>query len=199
MASAEGPSDPAPSGEGEARSEADIEPDQRTEKLLEALSPVVSLLEEWKERGILAFNWTNWDRIAVRHAQRTGRAAAAFQARSTYKAQTWDEAFHLRLHQLPVGPERRTYRMIGRAVSAMPGEGPRADATEAARHFLRSRGTQHTIESQTDWTPVAIEGSPINREHRDIVRWFEGASEYIVLSEDVASHPLVERLHRLLR
>lgn len=185
-----------PSAPGGDAPEADQE---LVEQLVADLRPVITFLEDWKSRGILAFNWTNWDRIAVRAAHAEGRAAASFQARSEYTALGWEAAFHLRMHLPPIGPQRRLYRMVGRAVVVQPGPGPRADAATGVRDLLRAPEIQETVEAETSWSPVRIAGTPINREHRDVVRWLNGADIYIVVDEATAAHPLFERVHQLLR
>jgi hypothetical protein len=169
------------------------------EALLEELTPVLDHLAAWKEAEILAFNWTNWDRIALEQSIRDAQAAVAFHRRSELESLSWEEKFHLRVRLPPVGPSRRLYSMVGYGISVTSGEGPRADAAEAVTALLRNPGTQEAIESETAWSPVALEGTPINREHRDVVRWVAGAQEYLLLEPAVVEHPLFRRTHQLLR
>lgn len=189
------------------------EPDSETpvERLVTAMQPVIDYLRQWKAQGIVAFNWTDWDRIAVREAQREVQreaqgeaqrqagAAATFQPRSVHKGSAWEEAFHLDPQLPPVGPQRRSFRMVGPAIAVAPGRGPRADLTPAAIDALRGGGAQHAVETESSWTPVAREQAPVNRVHRDLVRWFASAEAYVVVTERVAEHPLFDRLHQLLR
>ena len=192
------PAAPGATGPADGGGPVEAEP-ELVEQLVAELRPVISFLEDWTSRGILAFNWTNWDRIAVRAAHAEGRAAASFQARSEYAALGWEEAFHLRMHLPPIGPQRRLYRMVGRAVVAEPGPGPRADAAAGVRELLLAPEVQEAGEAETSLIPVRIAGTPINREHRDVVRWLTGADSYIVVDEATAAHPLFERVHQLLR
>lgn len=169
------------------------------EALMQQLLPVVELLREWKEAEILVFNWTNYDRIALEQAIREGRAAVIFQRRSELDSLLWEETFHLRMRLPPVGPSRRLYSMVGYGISVSPGDGARSDATEVVAFLLRRPAVQDAIESESSWSPLVQEGTPINREHRDVVRWIAGAQEYLVLESAVVDHPLFRRLHQILR
>ncbi len=172
---------------------------ERVEAMVQRLEPVINTLNGWKEQGLLAINWTNWDRIAVENAQINGRAAATFQRRSEVRSLDWEGSFHLRLRLPPVGPERRVYGLLGRAVSVTGGEGPRADAAGEAREVLLNQATQNAIEAESSWSPVRLEGAATNSEHRDVVRWIRGAEPFLLLDERVAEHPLLRRVHQLLR
>lgn len=172
---------------------------ERVEAMVQRLEPVINTLNGWKEQGLLAINWTNWDRIALENAQITGRAAATFQRRSEMRSLDWEGRFHMRLRLPPVGPERRVYGLLGRAVSVTGGEGPRADAAGEAREVLLNQATQNAIEAESSWSPVRLEGVPTNSEHRDVVRWIRGAEPFLLLDERVAEHPLFRRVHQLLR
>jgi hypothetical protein len=178
--------------------DADVAP-ERIEELVEMLQPVTALVQEWKERELVVFNWTNWDHIALRQAQLDGRAAVAFQRRSDFKDRQWEEAFYLRLRLPPVGPDARAFRMIGGAVSLTEGEGPRADAAEALQDLVLASELQHGLEAESPWSPVRLEGAPINREHRDVVRWYQSSEAYWPIDERTAAHPLFRRMHQVLR
>ncbi len=169
------------------------------ESLIGDLETVVTLLEDWTARGILAFNWTNWDHIAVRQAFREGTAAVGFQQRSRISSWSRQERFHLRVQLPPVGPDRRTYRMTGVGVAVLAGDGPSAEGADGIRSVFLQSEVQHAIETETTFTPVRLGSDPVNREHRDMVRSIEGAADYVMVSEAVAAHPMFRRLHQLLR
>lgn len=163
------------------------------------LSPVLGLLDEWRNRGILAVNWTDWDDVAVRQAIRGGESVAAFRRRSELTALGHTDAFFLRSERLPVGEGRRSYRLYGRAIGAGPGRGPRADAAQLVTDVLLEASVQTAIERETAFSPVVLEGDPLNRSHRDVVRWYRNAERLVVADESIAAHPLFERLKVLLR
>lgn len=169
------------------------------DQFLPSLSPVVERIQAWRSAGILADNWTDWDHLAVRQRILDGRAAVTFSLRSAYKGFEWQDQRNLSLLRLPTGEKRRQYRMIGRAIAMIRGEGPRADGFEPMLEVLRGSILQLPIEEHSLWSPVAIDGAPINREHRDIVQWFRGASGYLAIDQRIADHVLFERLHILLR
>jgi len=172
---------------------------EAVESLVRRLAPVIDFLRGWKESGILVFNWTNWDRIALEQAIKEGRGALTFQRRSQLETLVWEEAFHLRMRQPPAGPSRRLYSMVGKGVSATAGDGVRSDAAASIRSLLRRPAIQEIVETDTAWSPVVQEGTPVNREHRDVVRWVSGAEEYLLLEPAVVEHPLFRRLHQILR
>ena len=164
-----------------------------------ALAPVLALLDSWRRRGILAVNWTDWDDVAVRQALRGGGSVAAFRRRGELTAVGHTDAFSLRTARLPVGEGRRSYRLYGTAVAAAPADGPRADAAPLLTDVLLSGSVQDAIERETAFSPVALEGDPLNRSHRDIVRWYRNAERLVVVDDSIAAHPLFERLKILLR
>jgi len=173
--------------------------ESRVAALAGSLEPVVGLLSRWRADGVLASNWTDWDRIAVRSALTQAGVALAFAPRSSISELAFDERFHLRTHRLPAGDDRRSYAMLGRAVGVVAGSGPRSDAAAAVAGMLRSEVVQREIEAVTAWSPVTLEGSPLDREHRDVVRWYRGAGDYLVVDEAVANHPVFRRLRTALR
>lgn len=177
----------------------DSEDSQAADAPASRLTPVVDELQRWRNRGLVAVNWTDWDDTAARRALRTGSSAAAYRRRSDLGALTFSQAFYLDAQRPPVGAGRRSYRLFGNAVAVQPGPGPRADAADGVLRLLREGEFQTSIEEETQYSPVLIAGSPLNRSHRDIVRWYQGAEEMIVVDERVADHPVFRRLHTVLR
>ena len=170
-----------------------------TDRLVAELQPVVDLLSRWKDAQLLVFNWTDWDAAALQDAIAGERAGVYFLRRSTLKQLPWSERFHLSVHRLPTGADRRSYRQIGRALGVQPASGPRRDAAGHVSQMVRSDPVQSRIESQTPWSPVALDGSPINREHQDVVRWYSNAAAYTMIDADVAESELFRRIHAVLR
>ncbi len=169
------------------------------EEHLEVLSPVINLLTQWKEEELLPYNWTNYERIAARTALNNNTASAVFAARSFYKSLTFNEQFHLETYLPPTGVGRRNYRLTGQSISIQPGNGPNSETVHNVSGLLLSADVQESIESETLWSPVSLEGLPLNRPHRDIVRWFRSAEDFIEVTPQIAEHPFFQRLHQVLR
>ena len=81
----------------------------------------------------------------------------------------------------------------------MHGTGPGADSRDEVKRLLLEGVFQQQVESESIWSPVLIEGPPLDREHRDSVRWHQGAADYLVIGRQTLEHPLFPRLHFLLR
>lgn len=144
-----------------------------TEQRLDLAAPVVRLLDDWKDAGLLVFNWTNWDRLALRTAQRDARAAViAAAAAGTSAAGT------------------------STAASSRP---QAADAVAAVRRILLDDPVQRAVETDTPFSPVRLAAAAVNREHRDVVRWFQGSRSYRPITPELAAEPLFKRLRQLLR
>lgn len=185
--------------EDQASADAETVTEAELEALLTSFAPVVERLRSWVAAGILPFNWTNWDYIALSQAQDNGRAALSFQRRSLYKERSWQIRIHLQPILPPVAPDRRSYRLLGQGL-ALRNQG--ADETERLQRLQAAVLTdpvQQQVETETGWTPVALAGTPVNREHVEVVRWFRNAEEYVVVDPALASHPLFTRLRQLLR
>jgi len=184
-----------------------------TEQRLDLAAPVVRLLDDWKDAGLLVFNWTNWDRLALRTAQRDARAAVSFQRRSLLKTLSGSESFHLEMVLPPVAASRRGYTMSGAAVIAAAAAGTSAagtstaassrpqaaDAVAAVRRILLDDPVQRAVETDTPFSPVRLAAAAVNREHRDVVRWFQGSRSYRPITPELAAEPLFKRLRQLLR
>lgn len=183
----------APPGEGFT------DDDTRPTDLEDAFAPVIGVVLGWRSRGILPANWTDLDTTAVDYILSRGDAAAAILFRSVLDDYSFDERFHLRSAPTPVGPGRSDIRIVGRAVSLVAGSGPRADALESVSAALLDGTVQRRIREETSWTPVALEGPPIDREHRDLVRWYGRADRFTTIDTTMAAHPFFDRLHFLLR
>lgn len=169
------------------------------ETLLAAFAPVVERLRSWVAEGILPFNWTNWDYIAVSQAQDNGRAALSFQRRSLYKERSWQNRIHFQPILPPVAPDRRSYRLFGQGLALQSRGRDQTEHLERLQAAVLTDPIQQEIETETGWTPVALAGTPVNREHVEVLRWFRNAEEYIVVDRALAAHPLFTRLHQLLR
>jgi len=167
--------------------------------LLAAFAPVVERLSSWVAEGILPFNWTNWDYIAVRQAQDNGRAALSFQRRSRYKERSWQNRIHFQPILPPVAPDRRSYQLFGQGLTLWRGGMDQSAQGQRLEAAVLADPIQNQIEMESSWTPVALEGTPVNREHMEVLRWLRNAEEYIVIDRALADHPLFSRLHRLLR
>ncbi|MBT3271697.1 MAG: hypothetical protein HN368_00975 [Spirochaetales bacterium] len=163
------------------------------------LNPVIDLLQSWKSKGILVFNWTDWDNIAVQQRILDGNAAVTFSKRSYYKLLVWTDRVDLTVQRLPTGDNRRNYRMLGDALLLSKGDGRRSEGFGPIRELLTTSVFQLPIEEATSWTPVILAGPPLNINHRDIVGWFTNASDYLVFDPGQLEHELFERLHFQLR
>lgn len=183
----------APPGEGFT------DDDTQPTDLEDEFAPVIGVVLDWRSRGILPANWTDLDTTAVDYILSRGEAVAAILFRSVLDDYTFDERFHLRSAPTPVGPGRSDIRIVGRAVSLVAGSGPRADALESVSAALLDGTVQRRIREETSWTPVALEGPPIDREHRDLVRWYGRADRFTTIDATMAAHPFFDRLHFVLR
>jgi hypothetical protein len=172
---------------------------EAVEKWISRMTPVVAELERWRSMGILAANWTDWDRIAGRKALRDGEAVAVFTLRSDIKRLAWENRTDLAIFRPPSGEARLQYRMYGRSVDLRRGDGVRSDAYPVFLALVTEETFQNRIEADTPLTPVALTDSPINREHLDVVRWYTRAEEFVPIDPALAAHPLFTRLHQILR
>ncbi|MFW5775934.1 MAG: hypothetical protein ACOCZB_01460 [Spirochaetota bacterium] len=166
---------------------------------IEVARPAVEWLRARRDEEVIAFNWTDWDEIAVRQAIVNGTAAVHFVPRSLVKSLEQNERFNITVFRPPAGSGRLTYRLVGRGIGFVPGSGPNADATDSLRPLALTDDVQTEIERATLWSAVALGGDPLNIGHRDVVRWFRAAERYVSLSDEVAAHPLFRELHRTLR
>lgn len=160
---------------------------------------VLSTLASWKSNGILAYNWTDWDSIAVADALDRGDAVTGFLRRSRFDELSRQTRLGYAVYRPPSGLGRRSYRMTGSAVALIAGDGDRNDNTDLVASLLFASHIQQRIETDTGLTPARLEGAPVNREHRDIVRWISGAERFYSIGPEIAAHPLFRRLHQLLR
>ncbi|MBI9101742.1 MAG: hypothetical protein JEY99_04965 [Spirochaetales bacterium] len=163
------------------------------------LEPVLNQINNWRNKGILAANWTNWDFIALENTMETGKAPLTFELRSRYKAMDWNSRFHLESHPLPMGAGQNQSILSGQAIVLEEGFGVRADIHSSFTKKLQNSAFQETIEEGTNWSPVSIPAKLLNREHRDIVRLYESATFFNLITTELAMHPLFERMHIALR
>ena len=164
-----------------------------------ALEPVIETISNWRDEEILPNNWTDWDSIAVDSAVRDGNAAIAFVERSYVKNLGFEDRLELSLHRPPSGEAKRDFRLVVRAAEFLPGGGLRSDLRESVLELLLGAGFQESIEATSEWSPVSIGETSINREHREIVRWIVGAGDIVAIDRAVFEHSLFERLHILFR
>ena len=178
----------------------DVESDDDSLELqIGNLARVIDLLMVWRSLDIVPYNWTDWDSIAIESEILKGSAAITFASRSVIKTLDWQARLDLEVHRLPSGASRREYQMIGEGVKVSRGDGVLRDQYDEVALFLTGGSFQERIESDTIWTPLRSTRSPVNREHRDVVRWIEGSREITAISPEIYNHALFERLHILLR
>ena len=170
---------------------------------LDRLSPVLERLSAWRSSGILAENWTNVDAASLRNLLRQQRVnpryAAFLMPRSRLSGLSFEERFHLRVVALPPSETSRSVRAIGSVAGVSPAAGPRNDAVGLLVEHWHAGPVQERIERDTPWTPVVLEGAPLNREHRDMVRAYRIAGVRVNLTTVGTDHPLLSGMRRELQ
>lgn len=166
---------------------------------LATVQPVVTTLGRWRDEGYLDAGWTDRDGAALREALRSGLAPLAITRRSEVARLEWDERFFLRTRRLPVAPGRRTFTMVARVVAVTRGSGARADAYHRAALPLLADAAQESIEADTILSPLVLRTAPLNRDHREVTRWYANAGELVVMSPDAALSAALRALHTVLR
>jgi hypothetical protein len=99
----------------------------------------------------------------------------------------------------PVPGGRRGYTLSGAAVRVLPGDDAAEGAADSVRSLLLAEPVQNDLEAASDFSPVRLAGAAINREHRDVVAWFAASRGYRMITANLASHPVFDRLRQLLR
>lgn len=169
------------------------------ERLLATLDPVAETVTAWTDAAVLAGNWTNVDRVGLGRAVTEGDGDAFFVPRSFVKQLAFSDAFNLRITPLPVAPGRRSGQAVGTMIGVSPGAGPRRAAHVAVRDRLIAGDVQREIETATAWSPVVLDGPPVNAAHRAVVRMFAVTARRTDLSRWNGESALIERFHRRLR
>ncbi len=180
--------------------------------LLELLEPVIARIRGLEAAGVLADNWTDLDAAGLADAlrstaevgtdpenARTPAPIIAFARRSALKRLDWDEGFFLRVVRPPAGEGRLRYRVFAKLIVVTPGAGPRATDADEIAALLHAAVAQTAVETETVYSPVVLEGDPINREHRDVVRAIRVAEQLVAIDAGLAQDANVLNLHRLLR
>lgn len=155
---------------------------------------VLELLQAWRDAGILPQNWLDYDETALLDTIRSGGAATYIMRRSAVKALPKEERFYLRIRGLPVGEGNLQTREVGSRFELVPGSGPRNDAFQAVAALLLTDEVQTRLEEETVWSPVALEGAPLNREHRDIVRRLRTSAEFIDVTPELLAEAREEHI-----
>ena len=150
-------------------------------RLPDAAGILVERIDEIRSRGLIAKNWTNWDRAALKQVLLSGRARYAFAPRSFLKSLSPPERFYLRFQRLPSATGRLQYRVIGTALSLESAAGLNAGQGAAFGRLLRSPAIQKRIEEVSQWTSVNAEAPFIDVEHRDAQRVLRLARSIVVV------------------
>lgn len=166
--------------------------------LPELLQPALSYLRELMSRGLLAYNWTNWDRLALGAALDQGTGAVFFLPRSLMKEIPPENRFSLTPQLPPPGQGKLTFSLFGRGLSILPGPGPRSQEAATLLTAARDPAFQEQLERTTPWSPVLRGASVLNRSHRDVVSWISRASALYVPEARNLS-PLIAEIRRQLR